>query len=78
MGVNKSKDGVPGEIRGLFLEGKDEQGHIEKNNEFGVFGELKKESNLIDLAEEYDIGGRLTVKPGRAQISSKKAATSMC
>lgn len=68
MGVNKSKDGVPGEIRGLFLEGKDEQGHIEKNNEFGVFGELKKESNLIDLAEEYDIGGRLTVKPGRAQI----------
>lgn len=68
MGVNKSRDGMPGEIRGLFLEGKDEQGYIEKNNEFGVFGELTKESTLVDFAKEYDIGGRLTVKPGKAQI----------
>ena len=68
MGVNKSKGGVPGEIRGLFLEGKDEQGYIEKNNEFGVFGELSKDSSLIELTEEYEIGGRLTVKPGKAQI----------
>lgn len=68
MGINKSKDGTPGEIRGLFLEGKNEQGYIEKNNEFGVFGEINKESSLIEMAKEYDIGGRLTVKPGRAQI----------
>ena len=68
MGVNKSKGGAPGEIRGLFLEGKDEQGYIEKNNEFGVFGELSKDSSLIELTEEYEIGGRLTVKPGKAQI----------
>ena len=68
MGVNKSIGGVPGEIRGLFLEGKNEQGYIEKNNEFGVFGELNKDSNLIDMAEEYEIGGRFTVKPGKAQI----------
>lgn len=68
MGVNKGVGGIPGEIRGLFLQGKNEQGYIEKNNEFGVFGKLNDDSNLIEMVEEFELGGRLTVKPGKAQI----------
>ena len=68
LGVNKGVSGNPGEIRGLFLQGKNKQGYIDKNNNFGVFGEIEQDSNLYERVEPIKIGGRLTVKPGRAQI----------
>ena len=68
LGVNKGKSGAPGEIKGLFMQGKGEQGVIEKNNDYGVFGNVVSDSNLIANSQEYEVGGRLSVKPGRAQI----------
>ncbi len=68
LGVNKGRAGTPGEIKGLFMQGKKEQGVIEKNNDYGVFGNVTSDSNLISNSKEYEVGGRLSVKPGKAQI----------
>ncbi len=68
LGVNKGLSGSPGEIKGLFMQGKNEQGVVEKNNNYGVFGTVSADSNLIKVCKEYEIGGRLSVKPGKAQI----------
>ena len=68
LGVNKGKSGTPGEIKGLFMQNKGEQGVIEKNNDYGVFGNLKKDNNIVKNAVELEIGGRLSVKPGKAKI----------
>lgn len=68
LGVNKGSSGEPGEIKGLFMQGKNEQGVIEKNNNYGVFGNLNENSSLFESAKEIEIGGRLSVKPGKAQI----------
>lgn len=68
LGVNKGTAGNPGEIRGLFMQGKNEQGIVEKNNNYGVFGEINNESNLLKNLDEVEIGSRVMVKPGKAQI----------
>lgn len=68
LGVNKGVSGTPGEIKGLFMQGKNEQGVVEKNNNYGVFGTVASGSDLLKSAKEYEIGGRLSVKPGKAQI----------
>ncbi|MDR0850301.1 MAG: SpoIVB peptidase [Christensenellaceae bacterium] len=70
LGLNKGVAGDPGEIRGLFLQGKNSQGHIDKNSEFGVFGEISQNSLLLDQTLKLKVGGRLTVSPGKAQIRS--------
>jgi len=68
LGVNKGSNGSPGEIKGLFMQGKNEQGIIEKNNKFGIFGEMLNTSSLINSLTEFEIGSRFFVKPGKAQI----------
>lgn len=68
LGVNKGSAGCPGEIKGLFMQGKNEQGVVEKNNEYGVFGSLNEDSSLLSSLSEMSVGGRLSVKPGKAQI----------
>ena len=68
LGVEKGVTGDPGEIHGLFMQGKNEQGIVEKNNSYGVFGTINENSPLKDSAQEMNIGGRLSVKPGKAQI----------
>ncbi len=70
LGVNKGKSGTPGELRGMFLHGSNEQGYIDKNNEYGIFGELKEESSIIDKLDKSSVGGRFCVKPGKAQIKT--------
>lgn len=70
LGVEKGVAGDPGEMRGLFLQGKNSQGHIDKNSEVGVFGEIAQDSKLLEQALKLKVGGRLTVSPGKAQIRS--------
>ena len=67
IGVNKGERGRTGELRGLFVAGKNEQGEIEKNNKYGVFGTINEDSALNN-GQTYKIGGRLTAKPGKAKI----------
>lgn len=68
LGVNKGSAGNPGEIRGLFMQGKNEQGIIEKNNNYGVFGDIHNDSNFLKDLKEIEVGSRTFVKPGKAQI----------
>ena len=68
LGVNKGMTGNPGELRGLFMQGKNEQGIIEKNNNYGIFGSLNNESEIFKSLTEMSIGSRVFVKPGKAQI----------
>jgi len=68
LGVEKGTSGSPGELKGLFMQGKNSQGVIEKNNEYGVFGNIKTNSNLLKDFEEIEVGSRLSVKPGKAEI----------
>ncbi len=67
IGVNKGERGKTGELRGLFVAGKNEQGVVDKNNKYGVFGNIDTGSSLNNGAT-YKIGGRLTAKPGKAKI----------
>lgn len=68
IGVKKGQNGSPGELKGFFAQGKDEQGVVEKNNEYGVFGNLGENNKICTSAQEIEVGGRLSVKPGKAQI----------
>ena len=60
--------GNPGELKGLFMQGKNMQGVVEKNNNYGVFGTIYNDSNFLKKYDEIEIGSRLSVKPGKAQI----------
>ena len=68
LGVNKGKSGIPGELQGMFLHGSNAEGLIDKNNEYGIFGELKDDSSIFQKLDKAKIGGRFSVKPGKAQI----------
>lgn len=70
IGVQKGQKGRPGELKGLFLQGKNPQGTIDKNNSFGVYGNINENSILFEDAKtrKYEIGGRSTARAGKAQI----------
>lgn len=67
LGVNKGEKGSTGEIKGLFVPGKDCEGVIDKNNKYGVYGYINNGSEYI-TANKMKVGGRLSVKPGKAKI----------
>ena len=68
LGINKGVSGTPGELKGFFMQGKNEQGVIEKNNEFGIFGTINNDSNFLKDYSEIEVGSRISAKPGRAKI----------
>lgn len=67
LGVNKGSKGNTGEIKGLFTPSASSEGTIDKNNKYGVYGYLKKGSQYIS-SNKIKIGGKLSVKPGKAKI----------
>lgn len=70
IGLNKGEKGVPGEIKGVFMQGKNQKGTIEKNTQFGVFGEIQDKTKIVDLNKTADVASRLTMKPGKATLVS--------
>lgn len=70
LGVKKGQKGEPGELRCLFLEGKDVKGSIDKNSLYGVYGQISDTKNVIDENLVVDVCSRLNIKPGRAKIVS--------
>ena len=44
LGITKGKRGSAGEIRAMFRSGTEDEGIVEKNNEYGVFGTVKNNS----------------------------------
>lgn len=68
VGIKKGVSGNPGEILGFFMQGKNIQGNIDKNNEHGAYGNLNTNSDLVLNKSRIRVGGRLTAKPGKATI----------
>lgn len=70
VGVKKGKKGIPGELIGLFMYGENNKlGEVDKNTENGVYGNIINDK-LTENKHVYEIGGRLTAKPGKAKILS--------
>lgn len=67
IGVKKGERGVPGELLGIFNQ-SNSQGLIDKNNNYGVYGTINEDNDLILNKQAIELGGRLTAKPGKAHI----------
>ena len=76
VGLNKGEKGNPGEIKGVFMQGKNCKGNVERNTKFGVFGQLNDKDKLIDNNKVANIGSRLTMKPGKATLVSNISGVS--
>ena len=69
VGIKKGERNKPGELRAVFLQ-KNAKGDVVKNTPYGIFGKLTNNEGIIDNNISYKIGGRLSVKPGKAKIIS--------
>lgn len=69
LGIDKGEVNNPGQIKGVFVEGKDTKGEIEKSNDFGIYGTID-DLSLLDTNKTAMLGGRLSVSPGKAKIIS--------
>lgn len=72
IGVKEGESGKAGQLMGTFSEYQKPLGNVDKNCEYGVFGNLTEDA-LIEFIEKKSpilIGGRATVKPGKAKILS--------
>ncbi len=69
IGVKAGQRGAPGELLGLFSQ-SDPQGEIDKNIQYGIFGNVFENSDILADKSNIDVGGRITAKPGKAQIAS--------
>lgn len=69
LGITKGQRNKPGEIRGCFV-GKDENGCITKNTKYGVYGKINPDTEILDKNRTLKLGGRLSVRPGKAKIIS--------
>jgi stage IV sporulation protein B len=67
--VQKARKTVPGEIVGIFYENDNPYGRINKNTNFGIYGDLNKD-DMRDLAKPMQIGLSYQVKEGPAKILS--------
>lgn len=67
LGIKKGRSGKAGELMGTFSREK-VLGSVDKNCEYGVYGFLDDIELVIKNKTSVDIGGRLSAKPGKAQI----------
>lgn len=69
VGIKKGEKNNPGELKCVFVN-KDSIGSIIKNTKYGIYGNLEESNKLIDKNLTVQMGGRLSVKPGKAKIVS--------
>ncbi len=75
IGVKRGAKGVPGELLGLFMQGEaNKLGIVDKNSDNGVFGKFTNPDFQKKL-KQYEIGGRMSAKPGKATILSCVSGT---
>ena len=76
VGLNKGEVGMPGEIKGVFMQGKNQKGEIDRNTRFGVYGTIFNKDKIIDPNKIADVASRLTIKPGKATLISSISGVS--
>ena len=67
IGVVKGEKNAPGEIKATIEFSKGEIGDIDTNSNYGLFGQRDKEIS----GEQVTLGGRFSVKPGKAYIRTQ-------
>lgn len=68
VSIEQGKRGKPGEIRGVFYETNEPIGKLEKNTDFGVYGELKKNLENELYKKAISIAYQHEIKVGPAHI----------
>lgn len=69
LGVKMSKSGVPGELKGVFSEGR-HLGKIDSNTEAGIYGRLDRHAMQRIKGRVYPVGVRANIREGPATILS--------
>lgn len=70
VAIKRGVQGMPGELKGIFMENKLPMGSIFKNDEYGIYGKLFKNNFSLFKNRLYPIGVRGEVKVGKATILS--------
>lgn len=71
LSLVKGKNGEPGEIVGMVCYDEEHPfGSIEKNTNYGIYGEMKEDINSKIRNEKVEIGLKQEVKKGKAYIRS--------
>lgn len=68
LGIKKGKAGLPGELKGVFLEDRNKLGEIKANSEGGIYGVLNDDAVQRLSSKLYPIALRTQVKEGNAVI----------
>ncbi|MDD4493384.1 MAG: SpoIVB peptidase [Eubacteriales bacterium] len=66
--VKKGEKGVPGELKGIFVESRNPLGKVEFNCEQGIYGKLSEGIVSSLPSKSYNIGVRAQVRQGQASI----------
>lgn len=70
VGVRRGERGIPGELKGIFLNQETSLGSIITNTQCGIFGKLNADNFKIEEAKSYKIGYKDDIKVGKAHIVS--------
>lgn len=70
VGVKVGYNGVAGELLGTFSLNQESIGTVDKNCDFGVYGYITNKESIIEEKLPIELGGRVSVKPGKAKILS--------
>lgn len=69
LGVKMSRSGIPGELKGVFSEGR-HLGTILANTEVGIYGKLDRDAMGRLRGRIYPVGVRANIREGPAKILS--------
>ena len=68
VGYKRGEKGKPGELKGLFLRNGSILGSLDKNNEFGVYGNFYEKYLEQFSGDLIEVANRSEIKSGKAQI----------
>lgn len=67
VNVRKSEKGVPGELKGIFIDDKESIGKIDKNTQCGIFGNGNF-NDTVTCNKQMPVGFRDEIETGKATI----------
>lgn len=68
LGVKRAIRGDPGELKGVFVRSSQQMGTVDKNCDYGIYGNLNLKNKIFQDKQMIEVGGRLSAHPGKAQI----------
>ena len=78
IGIKKSEKGIPGELKGIFLDSKKALGQIDKNTECGIFGRYNQNFKVNTERKKIKAGTRDEIEIGKAYIVTTIDETGPC